>query len=167
MSTLYADCELFFSCLSSFSGWKFLLVPAYPGCPGSKAVKRSLLLLLSSFIFKFLCVYRMHKMHTSNKRETMCWQRSWYWCRRQFVAGIIVASSRRCSLAVLFCRRTCAASCAIWNSDRWDRWQSLAVLQFSASCVNYPGVVCVILAWGLPQQTATSCYIGVICWVFD
>jgi len=27
------------------SGWKFLLVPAYPGCPGSKAVKRSSLLL--------------------------------------------------------------------------------------------------------------------------
>ena len=25
----------------------FLLVPAYPGCPGSKAVKRSLLLLFS------------------------------------------------------------------------------------------------------------------------
>jgi len=24
----------------------FLLVPAYPGCPGSKAIKRSLLLLL-------------------------------------------------------------------------------------------------------------------------
>ena len=23
------------------SGWEFLLVPAYPGCPGSKAVKRS------------------------------------------------------------------------------------------------------------------------------
>ena len=28
----------------------FLLVPAYPGCPGSKAVKRSLLLLLLSFL---------------------------------------------------------------------------------------------------------------------
>ena len=28
------------------SGWMFLLVPAYPGCPGSKAVKRLLLLLL-------------------------------------------------------------------------------------------------------------------------
>ena len=28
------------------SGWMFLLVPAYPGCPGSKAVKWSLLLLL-------------------------------------------------------------------------------------------------------------------------
>jgi len=27
------------------SGWMFLVVPAYPGCPGSKAVKRSLLLL--------------------------------------------------------------------------------------------------------------------------
>ena len=27
------------------SGWMLLLVPAYPGCPGSKAVKRSLLLL--------------------------------------------------------------------------------------------------------------------------
>jgi len=27
-------------------GRLFLLVPAYPGCPGSKAVKRSLLLLL-------------------------------------------------------------------------------------------------------------------------
>ena len=29
----------------------FLLVPAYPGCPGSKAVKRSLLLLLL-FLFE-------------------------------------------------------------------------------------------------------------------
>ena len=30
------------------SGWMFILVPAYPGCPGSKAVKRLLLLLLYS-----------------------------------------------------------------------------------------------------------------------
>jgi len=30
------------------SGWKFLLVPAYPGCPGSKAVKRSLLSMKQS-----------------------------------------------------------------------------------------------------------------------
>ena len=29
----------------------FLLVPAYPGCPGSKAVKRSLLLLLYLKVF--------------------------------------------------------------------------------------------------------------------
>ena len=34
------------------SGWMFLLVPAYPGCPGSKAVKRSLLLLLLPLIYK-------------------------------------------------------------------------------------------------------------------
>jgi len=32
------------------SGWMFLLVPAYPCCPGSKAVKRSLLLLLFTAI---------------------------------------------------------------------------------------------------------------------
>jgi len=32
------------------SGWMFLLVPAYPGCPGSKAVKR---LLLFFFFFFF------------------------------------------------------------------------------------------------------------------
>jgi len=31
------------------SGWMFPLVPAYPGCPGSKAVKRSLLLLFHQF----------------------------------------------------------------------------------------------------------------------
>jgi len=36
------------------SGWMFLLVPAYPGCPGSKAVKRSLLLLLLSGEF---CIF--------------------------------------------------------------------------------------------------------------
>ena len=46
------------------SGWMILLVPAYPGCPGSKAVKRSLLLLLLSSVtnakalesVNFLCV---------------------------------------------------------------------------------------------------------------
>jgi len=32
----------------------FLLVPAYPGCPGSKAVKRSLSLLLCSCLRKEL-----------------------------------------------------------------------------------------------------------------
>jgi len=31
----------------------FLLVPAYPGCPGSKAVKRSLLLLLLLLLLFF------------------------------------------------------------------------------------------------------------------
>jgi len=40
------------------SGWMFLLVPAYPGCPGSKAVKRSLLLLLlPDFLSGFALVW--------------------------------------------------------------------------------------------------------------
>jgi len=34
------------------SGWMFLLVPAYPGCPGSKAVKRSLYLCKDCY-FRF------------------------------------------------------------------------------------------------------------------
>ena len=41
----------------------FLLVPAYPGCPGSKAVKRSLLLLLSrirqtNFYFVYIFLFQ-------------------------------------------------------------------------------------------------------------
>ena len=45
------------------SGWKFLLVPAYPGCPGSKAVKRSLLLLLVAILAtSSLEHYRMQTM---------------------------------------------------------------------------------------------------------
>ena len=45
----------------------FLLVPAYPGCPGSKAVKRSLLLLLLSlqvlFCLPFLGPSAPYTMH--------------------------------------------------------------------------------------------------------
>jgi len=41
----------------------FLLVPAYPGCPGSKAVKRSLLLLLHCNIYLAL-----HHTHVSGKK---------------------------------------------------------------------------------------------------
>jgi len=40
----------------------FLLVPAYPGCPGSKAVKRLLLLLLL-----YVCVY----LATDELKSTM------------------------------------------------------------------------------------------------
>jgi len=40
------------------SGWGFLLVPAYPGCPGSKAVKRSLLLLLLLLQNKQITTYK-------------------------------------------------------------------------------------------------------------
>ena len=34
----------------------FLLVPAYPGCPGSKAVKRSLL-LIEKYVVRSYCFY--------------------------------------------------------------------------------------------------------------
>ena len=40
----------------------FLLVPAYPGCPGSKAVKRSLLLLLMRVTFSRWRVQMMGHM---------------------------------------------------------------------------------------------------------
>ena len=44
----------------------FLLVPAYPGCPGSKAVKRSLLLLLDSMLLSvYLFIYEIDKMTRS------------------------------------------------------------------------------------------------------
>jgi len=51
------------------SGWKFLLVPAYPGCPGSKAVKRSLLLLLLFFFLPLLNIRRSVLWH--------CWLGDW------------------------------------------------------------------------------------------
>ena len=47
----------------------FLLVPAYPGCPGSKAVKRSLLLLLflnhhtRESRLKSTCTYVLSRFH--------------------------------------------------------------------------------------------------------
>ena len=44
------------------SGWMFLLVPAYPGCPGSKAVKRSLLLLLFILCIMYASTYGWIKM---------------------------------------------------------------------------------------------------------
>jgi len=50
------------------SGWMFLLVPAYLGCPGSKAVKRSLFLLV---------------LRSQNQRMECLWvccRQLWVWC---------------------------------------------------------------------------------------
>ena len=57
------------------SGWEFLLVPAYPGCPGSKAVKRSLLLLLlyCSYTLMYTDVYR--NFHKSKCKEVTMFTR--------------------------------------------------------------------------------------------
>jgi len=52
------------------SGWMFLLVPACPGCPGSKAVKRSLLLLfpdVDSYAVKF------YHIKTASYHEKFHW----------------------------------------------------------------------------------------------
>jgi len=47
----------------------FLLVPAYPGCPGSKAVKRSLLLLISRMIIdRQLTIVQDYKLHDAHNR---------------------------------------------------------------------------------------------------
>ena len=47
----------------------FLLVPAYPGCPGSKAVKRSLLLLL---LFRFLIFHPFFQGGQLTPFASMC-----------------------------------------------------------------------------------------------
>jgi len=46
----------YYLCSHDFIYVYLLLVPAYPGCPGSKAVKRSLLLLLLLYISDFMSV---------------------------------------------------------------------------------------------------------------
>jgi len=49
----------------------FLLVPAYPGCPGSKAVKRSLLLLLYIYIVRPYILLTIKKLkHYAALNET-------------------------------------------------------------------------------------------------
>jgi len=60
----------------------FLLVPAYPGCPGSKAVKRLLLLLLIIFISSRVSVLvsQLKGMHMSwyiNKKMMPAGDFSW------------------------------------------------------------------------------------------
>jgi len=75
---------------TTVSGWMFLLVPAYPGCPGSKAVKRSLLLLLLSswcnifYINTKNCSLSLvltatdQKKRTSSKGDTYCLASRWH-----------------------------------------------------------------------------------------
>jgi len=48
----------------------FLLVPAYSGCPGSKAVKRSLLLLLYNCLMFCGCLYRANKVVYQSLRSS-------------------------------------------------------------------------------------------------
>jgi len=59
------------------SGWMFLLVPSYPGCPGSKAVKRSLLLLLLLSFRRTLCSTDIPfcLLHLQNNLLNETWER--------------------------------------------------------------------------------------------
>ena len=80
------------------SWWMFLLVPAYPGCPGSKAVKRSLLLLL------LLWMCRMRSSFTMSARETMRSTRSSWKNSQLYRWGFI------------FTWHCCCCSCALCPS---------------------------------------------------
>jgi len=60
----------------------FLLVPAYPGCPGSKAVKRSLLFVLQHCTEKFQghsgnMQFKIFKICRKNREEI-------FWSNEQF-----------------------------------------------------------------------------------
>ena len=75
-----------------WSGWVwvvFLLVPAYPGCPGSKAVKRSLLLYICySMSHSLPCIICItYKMHVMEK-----YQLKFSWTDACCVAGLAGAS---------------------------------------------------------------------------
>ena len=60
------------------SGWKFLLVPADPGCPGSKAVKRSLLLSVTDQWFR--CSESNRFWHWTQRNRFLLW-----WITRHFI----------------------------------------------------------------------------------
>jgi len=68
------------------SGWKFLLVPAYPGCPGSKAVKRSLLYLHLK--------YNIEKINNEGKNrndeEKLC--NLIHWNKHRLVDMVVICS---------------------------------------------------------------------------
>jgi len=93
----------------------FLLVPAYPGCPGSKAVKRSLLLLLL-----FLGGMRGGAKVTiePHRHEGMCtvlYHSPYYeliiLCSYLIWKGICVSSpAHYLFTAVCFCVRCCQAT---------------------------------------------------------
>jgi len=81
------------------NGWMFLLVPAYPGCLGSKAVKRSLLLLY--FIRKIYLIVALEMASQGNQHCDSCIGallfRIWRW------SDDLARSWRRCSQLVEFC----------------------------------------------------------------
>ena len=59
----------------------FLLVPAYPGCPGSKAVKQSLLLLYCSTLTLLVGWQKGHPACRKLSGVVLPWLSVWRRCR--------------------------------------------------------------------------------------
>ena len=119
------------------SGWMFLLVQAYPGCPGSKAVKQSLLLLLSTrykwqrlFHCPVLVVCLLDYCH--KLFHPLCWlsdsSTKGQWISHNIGTCIVVpAVVCRWSLLcpVFRGRQSCTTSSASWRSgSRFSRLAS-------------------------------------------
>ena len=56
----------------------FLLVPAYPGCPGSKAIKRSLLLLLLQIYVLFVAFSALTLLFWQQEGHPACKKLEWW-----------------------------------------------------------------------------------------
>ena len=118
------------------SGWKFLLVPAYPGCPGSKAVKRSLFVV--ECIVWFLDCYinvcvLAHVLHdwlvgwtVRLLQEGSCWSVQWTrnssdykrvrnhprsrGTRSVLIARFCIHKPSCCCYVYLYCQHNCRCS---------------------------------------------------------
>ena len=114
------------------SGWMFLLVPAYPGCPGSKAVKRSLLLSGTTWVGQYQKKHSPSHTHPDHR-----------------TSFIIFLHLQRCMASSLFILRA-------WQSSRttslqvlfglvWSTASSLFSLRekiiMNLSCIQWPSVL--------------------------
>ena len=100
------------------SGWMFLLVPAYPGCHGSKAVKRSLLLLLCS-----TSSTRLHLLLYAVLRHCCCWAPVpplSHLPRR----ALLLLSDSTCYQSISPARWALSSKPATYHCGCWIMWQT-------------------------------------------
>ena len=86
------------------SGWMFLLVPAYPGCPGSKAVKRSLLFAVCNVFYScFQWFVTVLWMHLENLEKSKLFKKMGHiWIHAYFISGKLVQSKYAIACFCLF-----------------------------------------------------------------
>jgi len=119
------------------SGWVFLLVPAYPGCPGPKAVKR---LCVCSFSALMLLAGRQEG-HPACKKlsggvlvclsvwrevQTCIWP-SWSHCHSLSLASVksrLVTFLVPAHLCVCVCVRVCVCACVCVCCYSCTKWQN-------------------------------------------